>query len=62
MTGMRSNRPLLSADIQRVVSNVLALARGGLSLACAHMLSDGRCSTRSTGSTSHAKRGVVLRL
>ena len=34
MTGMRSNRPLLSADIQRVVSNVLAVcprrAVGGL--------------------------------
>jgi hypothetical protein len=32
MTGMRSNRPLLSASIHRVVSKVLAVCPGGLSL------------------------------
>ena len=44
MTGMRSNRPLLSADIHRLVSKVLAVWPGeGPSLACAPMLSDRRC-------------------
>ena len=39
MTGMHSNGPLLSADIHRLVSKVLAVWPGeGPSLACAPML------------------------